>query len=80
MAGLSPTDLAPYGEAGLSSSLSVAPHRLQRLAAEANPFDERLLVPADAVRRLGEAVFQLSNLPDEGGPAGREAEVRYFNC
>lgn len=74
--GIAPGDLAPYGEAGLSVALSVPPERLRRRAAEANPFDERLLVPAEAARKLREAVAQLSSLADEVGPAGREAEVR----
>lgn len=74
--GIAPADLVPYGEAGLPVALSVPPERLRRQAAEANPFDERLLIPAAAVRALGEAVAQLSNLADDVGPAGREAEVR----
>ncbi|CAM9842133.1 unnamed protein product, partial [Ectocarpus sp. 12 AP-2014] len=42
--GVSPADLAPYGEADLSTALTVPPERLQRSAAEANPFDDRFLV------------------------------------
>lgn len=74
--GIAPGDLAPYGEAGLSVALSAPPERLRRRVAEANPFDERLLVPAEAARKLREAVTQLSSLANEVGPAGREAEVR----
>lgn len=73
--GVSAADLAPYGEAELSTALTVPPERLQRSAAEADPFDDRLLVPADAARRVREAVARLVNLADEGGLAGREAEV-----
>lgn len=74
--GVSPADLAPYGEAELSVALSVAPGRLQRFAAEANPFDDRLLVPASAANRVREAVELLVSLADDEGPAGRDAEVR----
>lgn len=73
---MAPVDLAPYGEAGLSIALSEPPERLKQRLAEANPFDERLQVPADAARRLGESLLQLSSLPDDGGSAGMLAEVR----
>lgn len=73
--GVSPADLAPYGEAELSVALSVAPERLQRFAAEANPFDDRLLVPASAASRVREAVALLVSLVDDGDPTGRDAEV-----
>lgn len=74
--GIAPADLAPYGQAGLSVALAIPPERLRRRAAEANPFDEMLLMPAEAARRLRKAVEQLSSLPHEDGPACREAEVR----
>lgn len=73
--GVSPADLAPYGEAELSTALTVPPERLQRSAAETNPFDDRFLVPVDAARRVREAVARLVSLADESGPAGRILEV-----
>ncbi|CAM9372167.1 unnamed protein product, partial [Ectocarpus fasciculatus] len=72
--GVSPADLAPYGEAELSTALTVPPERLQRSAAEANPFDDRFLVPTDAARGVKEAVARLVSLADESGPAGRNLE------
>lgn len=79
MDGVSPADLVPYGEAELSTALTAPPERLQRAAAETNPFDERFLVPADAARRVKEAVTRLVNLPDEdeSGAEGRILEVIY---
>lgn len=75
--GMSLADLAPYGEAELSTALTVPPERLQRSAAEADPFDDRFLVRADAARRVGEAVERLVGLADEGGSAeGEDSEVR----
>lgn len=76
--GVSAADLAPYGEAELSTALTTPPERLQRAAAETNPFDDRFLVPADAARRVREAVTRLVNLhlPDESGSEGRILEVR----
>lgn len=74
--GVSPEDLAPYGEADLAVALTCAPERLQCVAAEANPFDERFLVPEETARRMGEAVTRLVSLSHDGGAAGREEEVR----
>lgn len=74
---MSPADLAPYGEAELSTALTVPPERLQRAAAEANPFDDRFLVPTDAARGVKEAVARLVSLADESGPVGRNLEVCY---
>lgn len=73
--GVSAADLAPYGEADLSMALTVPPERLQRSAAEANPFDDRFLVPVGAARRVKEAVARLVSLADESGPEGRILEV-----
>lgn len=73
--GVSAADLAPYGEAELSTALTVPPERLQRAAAEANPFDDRLLVPADSARRVREVVTRLVSLVDEVESAGNDAEV-----
>lgn len=73
--GFSAAHLAPYGEAELSAALTVPPERLRRSAAEADPFDDRLLVPADAARGVREALARLVSLVDERGPAGRDAEV-----
>ena len=73
--GVSAADLAPYGEAELSTALTTPPERLQRSAAETNPFDERFLVPADAARGVREAVANLVSLADESGAEGRILEV-----
>ena len=73
--GISPGDLAPYGEADLAVALTCAPKRLQRIAAEANPFDDRFLVPEGAARRVREAVSRLVSLAGQRGVAGRQAEV-----
>ncbi|CBN76697.1 expressed unknown protein [Ectocarpus siliculosus] len=78
--GVSPADLAPYGEAELSTALTVPPERLQRSAAEANPFDDRFLVPADAARGVKEAVARLVSLADESGPAGRNLECEALDA
>lgn len=74
--GVSAADLAPYGEADLSMALTVPPERLQRSAAEANPFDDRFLVPVGAARSVREAVARLVSLANESGPEGRVLEVR----
>lgn len=74
--GVSPEDLAPYGEADLSVALTCAPERLRCVAAEANPFDERFLMPEETARRMGEAVTRLVSLSHAGGVAEREEEVR----
>ena len=74
--GVSPEDMAPYGEADLAVALTCAPERLQCVAAEANPFDERFLVPEETACRMGEAVTRLVSLSHDGGAAGREEEVR----
>lgn len=74
---MSVADLAPYGEADLATALTVRPERLQRSAAEADPFDDRFLVRTDAARRVGDAVERLVGLADEGDSAGgKDSEVR----
>lgn len=73
--GVSAADLGPYGEADLSIALTTPPERLQRLAAEADPFDDRFLVPVGAARRVREAVARLVSLAHARGPEGRTLEV-----
>ena len=78
--GVSAADLAPYGEADLLMALTAQPERLQRLAGEANPFNDRFLVPVGAARRVREAVTRLVSLGDASGPEGRTLEVCMVSC
>lgn len=78
--GVSAADLAPYGEADLSMALTAPPERLRRLAAEADPFDDRFLVPVGVARRVREAVARLVSLADASGPEGRILEVCVYQC